>query len=461
VTAITRVCESPSGLDRVANEPRLYLARGRIRVAMAKPKADRLEEVHAILINPRQAIGSIQMLAAEHGFTDLIKFNQLFRERYGSGPAELRKAVEASSDAAASSRLTQRQRTADRHTEVRCLSRPPSEDLPAYRSWTAIETPRLLPRSDSRCAVTLIVMVRWISADLRLRVRREASMKKLALAISVLAISAAGALAADLGTPVYKAPIAAPIAVYDWTGFYVGLNGGYSWGKSSNTYNVTLPATIASQSQSMNGWVFGGQAGYNWQFSRNWVFGLEGDINATGQDGTAALAPFTTVTTVVPPVGALALPTTTTTTTTAASFEERLPWLATVRGRLGVQPLDGVLLYATGGLAVGNVKSTATVTTTTTTTLSFGTPPAPTAAGFSSSSSTTKAGWTIGTGIEGSIGGNWTAKLEYLYVDLGTVSNSFVGVGAFSPLTVSSHVTDNIVRVGVNYRFGGPIVARY
>jgi AraC-like DNA-binding protein len=56
---------------------------------MAKSSANRLEGVHAILINPRQGIGSIQMLAAEHGFTDLTDFNQLFRERYGTGPAEL------------------------------------------------------------------------------------------------------------------------------------------------------------------------------------------------------------------------------------------------------------------------------------------------------------------------------------------------------------------------------------
>jgi outer membrane immunogenic protein len=69
-------------------------------------------------------------------------------------------------------------------------------------------------------------------------------------------------------------------------------------------------------------------------------------------------------------------------------------------------------------------------------------------------------GWTVGAGIEGAIGGNWTAKLEYLYVDLGRVSGSFT----LPPTTVpsfSSRITDNILRVGVNYRFGGPVVARY
>jgi outer membrane immunogenic protein len=284
-------------------------------------------------------------------------------------------------------------------------------------------------------------------------------MKFLA-AILVASFSAASALAADLPLRTYtKAPVYVE-PLYDWTGFYIGLNGGYSWGNSSNTFTAgALPVTTASQH--MNGWVFGGQAGYNWQFNKSWVFGIEGDIDATGQDGTATLAPNTTVVTVVPPFAGVALPTRTTTTTTTGTFEDKLPWLATLRGRIGVLPTDRVLLYVTGGLAVGEVKSTSSVATTTTTALTFGTNPAPTSAGALAGSSTTQAGWTIGAGVEGAIGGNWTAKLEYLYVDLGTVNNTFVGVAPFAPLAVSSHVTDNIVRAGINYRFGGPVVARY
>ena len=124
-------------------------------------------------------------------------------------------------------------------------------------------------------------------------------------------------------------------------------------------------------------------------------------------------------------------------------------------------PTDRVLLYVTGGLAVGEVKSTAGVSTSSSTVLSFGTNPAPTSAGALASSSSTQAGWTIGAGIEGAISGNWTAKLEYLYVDLGTVNNSFAGIAPFAPVATSSHVTDNIVRAGINYCFGGPVVARY
>jgi outer membrane immunogenic protein len=283
---------------------------------------------------------------------------------------------------------------------------------------------------------------------------------KFLVAILVASFGATSALAADLPVRTYtKAPVYVDPG-YDWTGFYIGLNGGYSWGNSSNTFTAgTLAATTASQH--MDGWVFGGQAGYNWQFNKSWVFGIEGDIDATGQDGTAILGPNTTVTTVVPPPGARALPTATTTTTTTGSLEEKLPWLATLRGRIGVLPTDRVLLYVTGGLAVGEVKSTAGVTTTTSTALSFGTPPGPTSVSALAGSSSTQAGWTIGAGVEGAIGGNWTAKLEYLYVDLGTVNNTFAGVAPFAPLATSSHVTDNIVRAGINYRFAGPVVAKY
>lgn len=280
-------------------------------------------------------------------------------------------------------------------------------------------------------------------------------MQRSLFAIAIASILTTSAFAADLAV---KAPPIVPPVAYNWTGFYAGLNGGYSWGSTNNSFaDPLLPAA----SQSMNGWVFGGQAGYNWQFNPTWLFGVEGDIDATGQRGTATLTPNTVVTVFVPPPAALALPTITTTTTTAASLEEKLPWLATFRGRIGVLPSDRVLLYATGGLAVGEVKSTSLVGTTTTVVPSFGAGATASSAAALASASTTRTGWTVGAGIEGAFAANWTARLEYLYVDLGTLNNNFVGLGAFAPLLTSSHVTDNIVRVGVNYRFGGPVVARY
>ena len=126
-------------------------------------------------------------------------------------------------------------------------------------------------------------------------------------------------------------------------------------------------------------------------------------------------------------------------------MSQKIDWFGTVRGRVGVLATPTVLLYATGGLAYGQVNSSETVG-------------GPLPAAFSQSS--TNVGWTVGAGIEGAIGGNWTAKLEYLYVDLGTVSGSFT-LPNTDIISHSSHITDNVLRAGINYRFGGPVVAKY
>jgi outer membrane immunogenic protein len=108
-----------------------------------------------------------------------------------------------------------------------------------------------------------------------------------------------------------------------------------------------------------------------------------------------------------------------------------------------------VLLYATGGLAYGGVNTSETI------------------GGALFSTTDTRVGYTVGAGIEGALGGNWTAKLEYLYVDLGRTSGSFATtIGALGGGTLtssySSHVTDNVLRVGLNYKFtSGPAVAPY
>lgn len=263
-------------------------------------------------------------------------------------------------------------------------------------------------------------------------------MKKLLIAVAALstAVMANVALAADMPL---KAPPPAPW--YDWTGLYVGLNGGYSWGNSSTSYIVTGVGAPFSTSQSMDGWLGGGQIGYNWQYNRNWVLGVEADIQGTGQSGTAT---DPTVKTGGCPVGAncisaLVLPTGTTTGTLAQS----LPWFGTARVRLGVEPANYWLLYVTGGLAFGGINSTSTVSFTT----------AGTTTTVTSSASNTQVGWTIGGGVEWAFSGRWSAKLEYLYMDFGTFTNTFAGTGAYLTLTASSHVTDNILRAGINYRF--------
>jgi outer membrane immunogenic protein len=140
-------------------------------------------------------------------------------------------------------------------------------------------------------------------------------------------------------------------------------------------------------------------------------------------------------------------------------LSQKIDWFGTVRGRVGSTITPSLLVYVTGGLAYGQVDSTSTVSGinifgaqgTNTFTL------VPAAVAFSSR--TTKTGWTLGGGIEGLLGGNWTGKIEYLYLDLGTVSGAFVTpivttTGGFLSSSFSSQITNHILRVGLNYRFG-------
>ena len=279
-------------------------------------------------------------------------------------------------------------------------------------------------------------------------------MKRMLVGIAVAAsLIATGALAADLPAkgPVYTKAPAYVAPVYEWTGFYIGGNIGYSWGRSSDASTVTNGAgTVlftSANTTDLNGIVGGGQIGYNWQM-QNWLFGLEADIQATDEKGTRN---FTCPTSVCTPGSGPnnilfflgpAVP---------VALSQKIDWFGTVRGRIGVLATPQVLLYATGGLAYGEVDSSAVIG----------------AAGTAFSAVTnTHVGWTVGAGIEGMIAPNWTARLEYLYVDLGTANGSFATtIGALGGGSVienfSSRITDNILRVGINYKFGGPVVARY
>jgi outer membrane immunogenic protein len=192
----------------------------------------------------------------------------------------------------------------------------------------------------------------------------------------------------------------------------------------------------------VNGIIGGGQAGYNWQRG-TWLFGLEADIQGSDERARADVCTVAGC-----PLGSGVF---------TANY--RLDWFGTARGRVGFLPTERVLLYATGGLAYGH--------------LSADTPFFPLSWG------STRAGWTVGAGIEAAIDRNWSIKAEYLYMDLGnvgsgsasatTVSNALstpsVGFNTVTTTTLTStfstRFTDNIVRVGVNYRFGGPVVAKY
>ena len=157
-------------------------------------------------------------------------------------------------------------------------------------------------------------------------------MKKLlAAATAIVALAATGSVwAADLPPPqVFKAP--PPPPWYDWTGFYIGGNGGYSWGRGATNYTVAGRAPF-STTQAINGGLGGGQIGYNWQFNHNWLLGIEADFQGTGERGGSGLP-----TIVIPPiVGAAFFPGSTTT----ANLSQSLPWFGTVRGRVGVEPVD-------------------------------------------------------------------------------------------------------------------------
>ncbi len=261
------------------------------------------------------------------------------------------------------------------------------------------------------------------------------------------------ASAADL--PV-KAPPPVMVPYLNWSGFYIGLNGGYSWGHSSRDLNFFNPlngvtiATGTGSGRDLNGGVFGGQIGYNWQ-AANWVFGIEADAQWTGQKGgTTVLCPvggcFPTVLAAVPANAA------------SATLNDKLDWFATFRGRVGVLVTPGVLLYGTGGAAWGEVETDLTLNSFTATGVPIS---------IGSSRSTNRFGWTLGAGIETMFSQNWSAKIEYLYLDMGTVSNSVVLPTAANfalGTNVSSRITDNIIRGGINYHFSpgpGPVVARY
>jgi outer membrane immunogenic protein len=278
-------------------------------------------------------------------------------------------------------------------------------------------------------------------------------MKKFVLcALAAIAFGAiAPAQAADM--PVKAMPKKAPVVVDPgWTGWYAGLNAGYSWGKSDTdvsffTYPGGVPivppaGSVTSADAKLNGAIAGIQGGYNWQKDR-WVFGLEGDVQWSGQKGSSnylcGTPPFTAIS--CSPLSTFAPPGTAGTT---LSLDQKLQWFGTLRGRLGTTITPTVLLYVTGGLAVGGIKTDGTLT---------GITGGGAAIAATGSSSTTKAGWTVGAGLEGVISGKWTGKVEYLYCDYGTVDGTFVNAGGGIQASFSSHITDNVLRVGLNYHY--------
>jgi outer membrane immunogenic protein len=225
-------------------------------------------------------------------------------------------------------------------------------------------------------------------------------MKRFLLTVGAGLMAAAMAspsFAADLPRPAYKAPIY--VAAFSWTGFYVGINGGYGWGKSSWTN-----AAVSTSDFTVKGPLIGGTLGYNLQ-TGSWVWGLEADLDASWIKGS----------------------TTATGICGAAGCETRNRWLATGRGRIGYA-WDRFLPYLTGGVAFGDIKMTN---------------------GAGASETKSKLGYALGAGVEYAFLGPWSAKIEYLYTDLGKATCGTTTCG----LDTDVKFKTNIVKLGVNYRF--------
>jgi outer membrane immunogenic protein len=218
----------------------------------------------------------------------------------------------------------------------------------------------------------------------------------LLLGVAAILLGSTSAFAADMPArvPVAKAPPPVAVQLFDWSGFYWGALAGYGWGESSHSEALGG----ANGSFDANGFLLGGTVGFNWQAGAA-VFGLEGDLAWSNIDGNGGSA--------------------------AGTISTSLNWLGTGRARAGYA-VDNYLFYVTGGAAWGDIDASV--------------------AGVAGGSDT-RLGWTAGGGVETKLTQNWSAKLEYLYVDLGD-KNLYTATG---PVNVSYN--SHIVRLGLNYKF--------
>jgi outer membrane immunogenic protein len=261
---------------------------------------------------------------------------------------------------------------------------------------------------------------------------RETTMTKSILfgAVAALALGSTTALAADL--PVKAAP---PVVIYDWTGFYLGISGGGSFGGSNHV--DPNGANYTADGISVRGGLVGGTVGYNWEVSR-FVVGFEGDLSWVGEYGSHNDNNGFGL-----PAGGAGggLGTSLFANPNFQSFTKET-WLATARGRVGYA-VNNLLFYATGGYAGAGV--TAGINSTVNNASIF-------------SSTSTRSGWTAGGGLEWGFAPNWSAKFEWLYMKFDNAGfTTALGDGPRSAVTLD----DNVIRAGINYRFGGPVVAKY
>ena len=228
-------------------------------------------------------------------------------------------------------------------------------------------------------------------------------MKRILITAMLSIAAAGGALAADLPQP--APPPQAPVAyiptvapVYNWGGIYVGINGGYAFGNSDWTGGA-----VSSGNFSTSGGIVGGTLGANFQTDA-FVFGLETDIDYAPIKGNGP--------------GSFCI-----------NCQTSSTWLGTTRVRVGYAA-DRVLFYGTAGGAYGDV----------------------TASAFNTTNSSTEFGWTAGAGVEAAFADNWTARVEYLFVDLSHGScSSACGAPTFPAQSVS--FDESLIRAGVDFKF--------
>ncbi len=239
-------------------------------------------------------------------------------------------------------------------------------------------------------------------------------------------------------SPALAAPVNAPIVgVYNWTGCYVGANVGYSWGRAhgdinSNTFGALGMPNPFPVSLNPDGVIGGGQVGCNRQFDNRWVLGLEADFQGSAEKRSASFSnPF-----VIGEGGVV-----------NQTIEAKIQWFGTVRGRAGFLISPTLMLYGTGGLAYGKTSISDNISAV------VNTPGGPISLASVIGASQTRVGWTLGAGVEGALFDwkNWTWKVEYLYVDLGSMSGSGVDPIA-GPYSWNARFTDNILRVGLNFK---------
>jgi outer membrane immunogenic protein len=252
-------------------------------------------------------------------------------------------------------------------------------------------------------------------------------MKKLLLGIAGVIALAAPASAADLAARPYSKAPAMIAAVYDWSGFYIGANGG--WGSSRKCWDQYTAAgafVVSEGCHDATGGVAGGQLGYRWQTGA-WVFGLEGQGDWADLRGRN-----------VSPV-------------TGLTNESRINALGLITGQVGYAA-NNVLLYVKGGAAVTDDHfRNYVVGTNVLATIGV---------------SNTRWGGAVGAGVEFGFSPNWSAAIEYDHLFMGNRTQTFISngvVGVAGTFFNSDRIRQDVdlVTVRVNYRWGGPVVAKY